>query len=178
MPTNVHEIGGFGEVAESRFFSKLVIDSKSLKSDAPNTEEISIESYPWPYDDESVSEIKIIDGIQFINDIIKFMEECYRVLTRNGRVEISCPYYTHQNAWDNPFIKFRVTENSFNYFDKQWVEVNAVHTPKMNCNFKLIHKRYYAEEEYTSRSNAAKEWAKKNYLNAISRMDFVLGVKK
>ena len=97
--------------------------------------EYNLMDFPYPWDDNSVEEIRAIDVIEHLDHytdksspvvdfhrkptIMCFIEECYRILQPGGLLYIQTPH------WDSDLFKIDVThvrgfhENSFDFFDDE-----------------------------------------------------------
>lgn len=47
--------------------------------------------YPYPFQDDSADVIVASHIIEHMDDPMRFMEECYRILKENGKLIIDCP---------------------------------------------------------------------------------------
>ena len=56
-----------------------------------------LNEYPWPFDDKSIDEIFAKDVLEHIPNLIKVMEEIYRITKPGAKVYIEVPYW---NSWE------------------------------------------------------------------------------
>ena len=75
-----------------------------------------LNKFPWPFDDDSVDTILMDNILEHLDDVVKVMEEVYRILKVNGNAEIIVPYYKSKNAYKDPTHKHFFTEETMNYF--------------------------------------------------------------
>jgi SAM-dependent methyltransferase len=61
-----------------------------------------LNKYPLPFDDNSVDEIICNHFIEHADDLVKFMEELYRIMKPGSSGIITAPYWSHVNAWIRP----------------------------------------------------------------------------
>ena len=61
-----------------------------------------MDSYPWPIDDGSCSEIKAIHLIEHIRDIRGFFCEITRIAAPNCRIVIVTPHFSSWSSWVDP----------------------------------------------------------------------------
>lgn len=115
--------------------------------------------FPWPFSDESADEIKAIDVLEHMplfnsgneSTPIKFIEECWRILTPGGKLFITVPHWQSPNLWIDPTHVRGYDEKSFDYFDPttdlgKWFgyyspckfHVSAVRTPNDNVEYTMI----------------------------------------
>jgi len=70
----------------------------------------------WPFDNESIEEIRAKDAIEHLKDPIHTMNEIYRVLFYGGRAEIMVPSTDGRGAWQDPSHISYWNYNSFFYY--------------------------------------------------------------
>ncbi len=63
--------------------------------------------------------------IEHIADLDTFMENLYRVTAPEGKVVILSPYWTHDWAWGDPGHKRAINENTFQFYDKEFLAKEA-----------------------------------------------------
>jgi ubiquinone/menaquinone biosynthesis C-methylase UbiE len=69
-----------------------------------------------PFRDNSVAAAYSIHSIEHMRDLIRFMEELYRVCAPGAKVYIKTPYYASRKAFVDPTHVRFMTEESFEYF--------------------------------------------------------------
>ncbi len=75
-----------------------------------------LNSFPWPFENESFGEIYMNDIIEHLDDTIKVMEEIHRLLIIGGKVHIRVVYWNHRYAFSDPtHVKF-FSEACFDFF--------------------------------------------------------------
>lgn len=72
--------------------------------------------FPYPFKSESFDEIYMLDAIEHLNDTIKVMGECHRLLKPNGKLFIRVVYWNHKYSWSDPTHVRAFSEVSFNFF--------------------------------------------------------------
>ena len=75
-----------------------------------------LNSFPWPFADESFDLIVMNDVIEHLSDTIKVMEEVYRLLRVNGKVKIRVVYWNHKHAYSDPTHVRFFTEDTWDFF--------------------------------------------------------------
>jgi len=71
-----------------------------------------------PFDDNSIDELQAIDVLEHINNLIPFLNECYRVLKDSGKFYIEVPKFPSDAAIADPtHVRYFVNE-SFKYIGK------------------------------------------------------------
>jgi hypothetical protein len=109
---------------------------------APGVERVDLLKFPWPYDDNSVEEVRCSHFIEHIpardvedrdlGDLVfnaqdfigrdmlcAFMNEVYRILVPGGRITIIVPYARSNVAFQDPTHRRFIIEDTFNYFDRE-----------------------------------------------------------
>ena len=71
----------------------------------------------WPFDDNSVDEVKAFEVVEHLPNLIHFMDEAWRVLKPDGTLIVrTCPPFVN-NAWRDPTHVRPYLPESFQYFD-------------------------------------------------------------
>mgnify|MGYP000014697129 CR=1 FL=1 len=138
---------------------------------------VDLEKFPWPWKDESVDEIFCSHYVEHTNDLIKFMDECYRILKPGGKIKIIAPYYNSIRAWQDPTHKRAISEATFLYFNRQWREVNRLDHYSIKSNFDFNY-GYDMNPEWASRAQSARDFAIKHYTNVVNDIHVVLEKKQ
>ena len=74
----------------------------------------SVEAIPFP--DEHFDDIKAVHVLEHIDNIVKAMDECYRVLKSGGRFHIRVPLFPTTGAIADPTHKRYIVPETFRYF--------------------------------------------------------------
>lgn len=72
---------------------------------------------PWPWEDDTAEEIRFIDVLEHLPEVVPIIDECWRILRAGGVLYLSVPHYEHQNAWLDPTHLRAFHLDSFDYFD-------------------------------------------------------------
>lgn len=152
--------------------------------------ECNVLKFPWPIANESVSEAYCSHFVEHIphqlytdysygtkNGLVQFMEEVYRVLEQNGTIKIECPYYSSQRAHQDPTHMRSITENTFRYFDREWLAANGMGHYDINTDFEVMSTVLYLDSEYDLKGDEEKQKAIKHEINAVSDICIVLRKK-
>jgi len=78
------------------------------KVDLPGVDVVhNLNEFPWPFKDENFDEIYMNDIIEHLDDTIKVMEECHRLLKLGGKLHIRVVYWNHRYSFSDPtHVKF------------------------------------------------------------------------
>jgi SAM-dependent methyltransferase len=134
--------------------------------------------YPYPFEDNSVFEVFCSHFIEHVADIKKFMEEIWRILVPLGTVTIVAPYYSSIRAWQDYTHVRPISENTFLYFNKEWMDANKLQHYGVKCDFDILRTKYYFSPDWESRADMAREWARTYYINVVQDIEVQLKVKK
>lgn len=134
-----------------------------------------LEKYPWPFKDNSVDEAFCSHYIEHTKDIISFMEECYRIMKPGAKMEVIAPYYTSIRCWQDPTHTRAISEATFLYYNKKWMNDNKLDHYGIECDFDYTF-GYNIDNEWANRSQEAKMFAIKHYWNVVS--DIVVTLTK
>lgn len=135
-----------------------------------------LEMYPWPIESESCEEVKISHYIEHTKDLIKFMEEIYRILKPSGKCMINAPYYTSIRCWQDPTHVRAISEATFLYFNKEWRTVNKLEHYPITCDFDYQY-GYQMTQDWASRNEAARNFAIRHYWNVVQDIQISLTKK-
>lgn len=136
-----------------------------------------LEEYPWNFaKPDTVDEINCSHYIEHTEDMIKFMDECHRILKVGGKLTIVAPYYNSIRAWQDPTHKRAISEASFIYFNKAWREANKLEHYGIKSDFDFSY-AYNMDNMWASRSQEARDFAVKHYTNVVSDI-FVTLIKR
>ena len=81
---------------------------------------------PWPWEDDSVDEVHCSHYIEHTKDLMKFMNELYRIMKPGASAKLVAPYYTSIRAWQDPTHTRVISENTFLYYNKEWRIANQL----------------------------------------------------
>ncbi len=96
----------------------------------------NINKFPYPFKDNFFDEIYCSHVLEHVNDLIKTLEELYRIAKPSSRLIIKCPYFSSPGAFSDPTHKRFFTYNTFDYFDK-----NSSLNYYSKARFKTLKKR-------------------------------------
>lgn len=115
-----------------------------------------LNKYPWPMDSNSVDEIFCSHYIEHVEDLVKFMNEIYRVLKMGGFVKFMAPYYNSIRCWQDPTHKNAISENAFFYYFKPWLDINGLNHYNIKANFMITYE-FAPNQEFMAKNKQAYE---------------------
>jgi len=77
---------------------------------------LDLNQYPWPFKDEAFDAIYAHDVVEHLRDVVRFMEECWRILRPDGLLEITTPHFSCANSYTDPTHIHHFGYFSFDYF--------------------------------------------------------------
>ena len=137
---------------------------------------VDLEVFPWPIESESAEDIICSHYVEHTSDLIKFMDEVYRILKPGGKIKIIAPYYSSMRCWQDPTHKRAISEASFLYFNKVWRETNKLDHYNIQSDFEFTY-GYDMAQEWANRSDEARAFAIKHYCNVVNDIHVVLTKK-
>lgn len=75
-----------------------------------------LDQFPWPIENSSFEEIRLIHVIEHVDDVIRTMEELHRVGRNGAKVFIVTPHYTDFSSFCDPTHKWHLNSYSLRYF--------------------------------------------------------------
>jgi len=77
--------------------------------------------FPYPFEDSSFEEIYADNTLEHLDNIIKVMEEIYRISKAGALIQIIVPYFRSKWAYIDPTHRHFFTIDTFTYFDPEHV---------------------------------------------------------
>lgn len=75
-----------------------------------------LDEYPWPWGDETADTIYAKDVLEHLNNLVKSLEECWRILIPGGMLYLSVPHWNFDVSHRDPTHKWFLTMKSMDYF--------------------------------------------------------------
>lgn len=145
-----------------------------------------LETYPWSIPDNCVDEITISHFVEHIQKLEPFMDELWRIMKgpwvnkegekMTSKVSIICPYYSSMRAMQDPQHVRPISEASMLYYNKDWRTANKLDHYEIKSNFDFQY-GYQLVPEWANRSQEARDFAIRHYLNVITDIFFTLTKK-
>lgn len=77
----------------------------------------NLEEFPYPFKDDEFDLIYCDNVVEHLNDVIRTVEELWRIAKDGAKIEIVVPYFRSKYAAIDPTHKHAFTVESFSYFD-------------------------------------------------------------
>jgi predicted SAM-dependent methyltransferase len=123
---------------------------------------------PWPWEDESIDEVRIQHFIEHVPDLPMFMNELWRIMKVGAKCVVVAPYLKNHRAWQDPTHKQFISEWSFLYYNRQWRVENKLEQYPITCDFDFVYGYNIIDPEWNSRPDAAKQFAVKHYWDVVA----------
>jgi SAM-dependent methyltransferase len=103
--------------------------------------------FPYPWETSSVDEIQCHHFVEHIphhihgvegDGLIRFMEECYRILKPGASMHIRHPHPLSDGAWADPTHTRLISPTSWQYFNKEWREMAVGGVYDYKCDFEMV----------------------------------------
>jgi SAM-dependent methyltransferase len=75
-----------------------------------------LDRFPWPLRDETFDHVRAVHVIEHVADVIKTVEEFWRLLRPGGTVYIATPHYTDFSSFCDPTHRWHLNSFSLRYF--------------------------------------------------------------
>jgi SAM-dependent methyltransferase len=75
-----------------------------------------LDRLPYPFENESFTEIECFDVIEHLSNISATLQEIHRILEPNGILKITTPHFSCANSYVDPTHKYHLSYFSFDYF--------------------------------------------------------------
>lgn len=97
----------------------------------------NLDEFPWPFDDNSVDEIRCEHFIEHCADLVRFMEELWRIMRPGAIGRLVAPWWNSINTWRDPTHRRGIADQTLNFFDAQWRAKNGKQCYKINADFEV-----------------------------------------
>lgn len=94
--------------------------------------------FPWPFEENSFDFVYMNDVVEHLDNIVGSMEEVFRILKPNGRVQITTPHFSSSNSYTDPTHKYHLGVRSFDMFTGGNNEVNYEKTLFKKCQSEIV----------------------------------------
>ncbi len=128
-----------------------------------------LEQYPWvPFKDDTFDELNVSHYAEHTKDLMKFMNEVWRIAKDGAKITIVGPYYTSIRAWQDPTHVRTLSEATWMYYDADWRKANKLDHYPITCNFKADKMVVFFNPPWDKKSEEARQFAQQHYFNVVS----------
>lgn len=97
-----------------------------------------LDRYPYPFEDNEFDMIICNNSIEHLEEIVRTMEEIWRMLKHGGILKITTPHFSSDNSYTDPTHKHHLSVRSFDYFTGKADDLDYIST---TARFELLQKR-------------------------------------
>jgi hypothetical protein len=94
--------------------------------------------FPYPFKDNSFSQIRAADCLEHLADTVKVMEEIHRISKRGSVVDIASPHFSSHNLYTDFTHKKAFAVRSFDFFSQQKSQVRKY--MQTTADFEIVKK--------------------------------------
>jgi hypothetical protein len=116
-----------------------------------------LEVFPWPWPDDSVSEILLKHVMEHLGRdpivYLEIMKELYRVCQDGATIQVVVPHHRHEHFFNDPTHVRAVTADGMNLFsqrlNRHWIAQGFSHSPLgiyLGIDFELIEMKLQPSE--------------------------------
>ncbi len=135
------------------------------------THVVNLFRFPWPFEDDSVSEIYCSHFIEHIPMIevdyetgepvpygegidlfLRFFDECYRVMKHEGWMHVIAPSSRNDRAFQDPTHRRFINTNTFYYLWKEWREANGLAHYGAKCDMRGVQVTFSMDQVFAAKS--------------------------
>lgn len=139
------------------------------------------EELPQHFEADTFDEVHVIHVWEHSNDLLEFMEAIWHVMKPGGKLIVSVPHYTSENAFADPTHKHVITPITFGFLSYPLYEGNAKRGTHMsqyfpNCDFDIKKRSVIpcaGDEQFKDEA-----FAIKHYFNVLDELQIELACVK
>lgn len=146
---------------------------------------VDLFQYPWPFKDRSVSEVvsnHMIEHIphyrpeyEGVDGFWMFFNELHRIMRKNGKVRLTCPYAKSDRAFWDPSHTRYIHEMNFYYLSPQWLQEQGLQQYPITANFEIVTiEGLGVPEEILNRNAEMQAQARSYYWNSVADLSILL----
>ncbi len=108
------------EIGSGKDYYKGEENEKVIHLDISKKEHVEVvhdlERFPWPFKDNSFDKVYASHILEHLSDLVKTMEEIYRICKNDTVVVVKVPFFASAYAFRDPTHKRFFTYDTFDYF--------------------------------------------------------------
>lgn len=120
---------------------------------------VNLMRFPWPFEDNSVSQVHCSHFIEHIpacycgpdntysevprdefdrDLLVRFFDECYRIMAHAGKMTLLWPALQSVRAFQDPTHRRFIPMEQMQYLSHEWREANGLGHYLGSCNFEMV----------------------------------------
>ncbi|MEW6062898.1 MAG: class I SAM-dependent methyltransferase [Nanoarchaeota archaeon] len=128
------------EIGSGKHYYKAKSNEEVVHLDRIKKEHVEVvhnlDKYPWPFKPNTFDKVYASHILEHLSDLVKAIEEIYRVAKPNALVIIKVPYFASAYAFQDPTHKHFFAYRTFEYFVKNsWLSIDS------RVEFKIVRRR-------------------------------------
>lgn len=136
-----------------------------------------LNKYPWKWAKSNwADKVYISHYIEHVPDLMKFMDQLYRIMKKGAQCHIVAPYYSSMRCWQDPTHVRAISEATFLYFNKDWRVQNKLDHYPINTDFDFTY-GFSLHPDFVQRNEEMKMFAIAHYINAVTDIQVTLTKK-
>jgi hypothetical protein len=142
---------------------------------------------PWPIKANCVEEAFSSHLVEHIphhrpgwtqDGFFRFFDELYRVMKKDGTVQIHHPYVKNDRAfWDPTHVRY-IHEVTWYYLSAEWRKMQGLDHYDVSCDFEVVTINTDLQGDLGSRSQEVQGFARNHYWNAVGDLMVLLKALK
>ena len=125
-------------------------------SDSPFVVKADLNKKPWPWKDNTVTEVLLHNVLEHLPDTISVMKELYRVCSNGALVHIAVPHPRHDDFISDPTHCSPITQRTMALFSKKQCEAtkNDANNPLAlvhKVDFEMVQDVFVVEKRWMER---------------------------
>lgn len=100
---------------------------------------IDLDKFPWPLKANTFDYVLANHVLEHLTEVVKVMEEIYRICKPNAVIKISSPHYASDSIYTDPTHKKGFSYRYFEFFSKKLGKVYCDY--QFKCNFDILNRR-------------------------------------
>jgi SAM-dependent methyltransferase len=132
-----------------------------------------LSAFPYPFEDNSVSEIIMRNVLEHLTDTVRVMEEVWRISKNGARINILVPYFNSPGAAQDPTHVRFFTENSFDYFTPDGETALSAYNFYSKARFRITSLHAH-QAELLALLPKRVQWLLAHHLATVHTLDFNL----
>jgi len=131
---------------------------------------MDLEKFPWRFKDNSVEEVYCSHYVEHATDLVRFMEEVWRICKNGAKATFVAPHYGSTLAIQDPTHKRLICPETFLYFNKKWREDYTIGYYPIKANFEILNIAVVYNPEWAGKPQEELMKAQRRYLNVIDHI--------
>jgi SAM-dependent methyltransferase len=110
-----------------------------------------IDQFPYPFSSETFSEIVMMHVLEHVTDVVKTVDELWRISKPGAIVRLEVPYFTGLNAVKDPTHKHFFAAATFDFFERGKLGKGNYFDESSKTNFKILKRRIVYSDNFLLR---------------------------